>query len=103
MTTQEPPQQLSVSQLNRLAKQLLEDCFAQVSVTGELSTLSRPSSGHWDFTLKDERAQIRCAFFRNRNMRVNFQPQPGQQVVVRGKVSLYEGRGDYQLIVEHMQ
>jgi len=103
MTTQEPPQQLSVSQLNRLAKQLLEDCFAQVSVTGELSTLSRPSSGHWYFTLKDERAQIRCAFFRNRNMRVNFQPQPGQQVVVRGKVSLYEGRGDYQLIVEHMQ
>lgn len=103
MTTQESPQQLSVSQLNRLAKQLLEDCFAQVSVTGELSTLSRPSSGHWYFTLKDERAQIRCAFFRNRNMRVNFQPQPGQQVVVRGKVSLYEGRGDYQLIVEHMQ
>jgi exodeoxyribonuclease VII large subunit len=103
MTTQEPPQQLSVSQLNRLAKQLLEDCFAQVSVTGELSTLSRPSSGHWYLTLKDERAQIRCAFFRNRNMRVNFQPQPGQQVVVRGKVSLYEGRGDYQLIVEHMQ
>ena len=103
MTTQEPPQQLSVSQLNRLAKQLLEDCFAQVSVTGELSTLSRPSSGHWYFTLKDERAQIRCAFFRNRNMRVNFQPQPGQQVVIRGKVSLYEGRGDYQLIVEHMQ
>lgn len=103
MTTQETPQQLSVSQLNRLAKQLLEDCFAQVSVTGELSTLSRPSSGHWYFTLKDERAQIRCAFFRNRNMRVNFQPQPGQQVVVRGKVSLYEGRGDYQLIVEHMQ
>ncbi|WP_027872754.1 exodeoxyribonuclease VII large subunit [Spongiibacter marinus] len=103
MTTQESPQQLSVSQLNRLAKQLLEDCFAQVSVTGELSTLSRPSSGHWYFTLKDERAQIRCAFFRNRNMRVNFQPQPGLQVVVRGKVSLYEGRGDYQLIVEHMQ
>ncbi len=103
MTTQQSPQQLSVSQLNRLAKQLLEDCFAQVSVSGELSTLSRPSSGHWYFTLKDERAQIRCAFFRNRNMRMNFQPEAGQQVVVRGKVSLYEGRGDYQLIVEHMQ
>ena len=103
MTTQESPQQLSVSQLNRLAKQLLEDCFDQVSVTGELSTLSRPSSGHWYFTLKDDRAQIRCAFFRNRNMRVNFQPEPGQQVIVRGKVSLYEGRGDYQLIVEQMQ
>ena len=103
MTTQQSPQQLSVSQLNRLAKQLLEDCFSQVSVSGELSTLSRPSSGHWYFTLKDDRAQIRCAFFRNRNMRVNFQPQPGQQVLVRGKVSLYEGRGDYQLIVDGMQ
>ena len=103
MTTQEPPQTLSVSQLNGLAKQLLEDCFAQVNVSGELSTLSRPSSGHWYFTLKDERAQIRCAFFKGRNARVNFAPEPGQQVNVRGKVSLYEGRGDYQLIVDSMQ
>jgi exodeoxyribonuclease VII large subunit len=103
MTTQEPPQTLSVSQLNGLAKQLLEDCFAQVTVSGELSTLSRPSSGHWYFTLKDDRAQIRCAFFKGRNMRVSFNPEPGQQVTVRGKVSLYEGRGDYQLIVDSMQ
>ncbi|WP_339674799.1 exodeoxyribonuclease VII large subunit [uncultured Zhongshania sp.] len=103
MTTQEPPQTLSVSQLNGLAKQLLEDCFAQVNVTGELSTLSRPSSGHWYFTLKDDRAQIRCAFFKGKNMRVNFSPEPGKQVSVRGKVSLYEGRGDYQLIVDSMQ
>ena len=103
MTTQEPPQTLSVSQLNGLAKQLLEDCFAQVNVTGELSTLSRPSSGHWHFTLKDDRAQIRCAFFKGKNMRVNFSPEPGKQVSVRGKVSLYEGRGDYQLIVDSMQ
>jgi len=103
MTTQEPPQTLSVSQLNGLAKQLLEDCFAQVNVTGELSTLSRPSSGHWYFTLKDDRAQIRCAFFKGKNMRVNFNPEPGQQVSVRGKVSLYEGRGDYQLIIDSMQ
>ncbi|MFT7406350.1 exodeoxyribonuclease VII large subunit [Zhongshania sp.] len=103
MNTQEPPQTLSVSQLNGLAKQLLEDCFAQVTVSGELSTLSRPSSGHWYFTLKDDRAQIRCAFFKGRNARVNFSPEPGQQVNVRGKVSLYEGRGDYQLIVESMQ
>ncbi len=103
MTTQEPPQSLTVSQLNGLAKQLLEDCFAQVNVTGELSTLSRPSSGHWYFTLKDDRAQIRCAFFKGKNMRVNFNPEPGQQVSVRGKVSLYEGRGDYQLIVDSMQ
>ncbi|CAA0090043.1 Exodeoxyribonuclease 7 large subunit [Zhongshania aliphaticivorans] len=103
MTIQEPPQTLSVSQLNGLAKQLLEDCFAQVTVSGELSTLSRPSSGHWYFTLKDNRAQIRCAFFKGRNSRVSFSPQPGQQVNVRGKVSLYEGRGDYQLIVDSMQ
>ncbi|MFT6164950.1 MAG: exodeoxyribonuclease VII large subunit [Zhongshania aliphaticivorans] len=103
MTTQETPQSLTVSQLNGLAKQLLEDCFAQVNVTGELSTLSRPSSGHWYFTLKDDRAQIRCAFFKGKNMRVNFTPEPGQQVSVRGKVSLYEGRGDYQLIVDSMQ
>ncbi|AKH69548.1 Exodeoxyribonuclease VII large subunit [Spongiibacter sp. IMCC21906] len=102
MNSATPPDTLSVSQLNRLAKQLLEDCFAQVQVSGELSTLSRPSSGHWYFTLKDQRAQIRCAFFKNRNMRVNFQPEPGQQVTVRGKVSLYEGRGDYQLIVDSM-
>lgn len=103
MTTPDSKQQLSVSQLNRLAKQLLEDCFAEVAVTGEISTLSRPSSGHWYFTLKDQQAQIRCAFFRNRNMRVNFRPEAGQQVIVHGKVSLYEGRGDYQLIVDAMQ
>ncbi|WP_373090261.1 exodeoxyribonuclease VII large subunit [Zhongshania sp.] len=103
MTTQEPPQTLTVSQLNGLAKQLLEDCFAQVNVAGELSTLSRPSSGHWYFTLKDDRAQIRCAFFKGKNIRVNFTPEPGQQISVRGKVSLYEGRGDYQLIVDSMQ
>jgi exodeoxyribonuclease VII large subunit len=65
--------------------------------------LSRPSSGHWYFTLKDDRAQIRCAFFKGKNMRVNFNPEPGQQVSVRGKVSLYEGRGDYQLIIDSMQ
>lgn len=103
MDTPTPQDTLSVTQLNRLAKQLLEDCFAQVKVSGELSTLSRPSSGHWYFTLKDDRAQIRCAFFRGRNMRVRFQPEVGQQVTVTGKVSLYEGRGDYQLIVDEMQ
>lgn len=98
-----PNENLSVSQLNRLAKQLLEDCFSRVQVVGELSNLSRPSSGHWYFTLKDERAQIRCAMFRSRNMAVRFQPQVGQQLLLTGKVSLYEGRGDYQLIVDTMQ
>ena len=103
MQTPSPTDVLSVAQLNRLAKQLLEDCFAHVSVTGEISNLARPGSGHWYFTLKDDRAQIRCAMFKGRNFAVRFQPQAGQQVQVSGKVSLYEGRGDYQLIVDTMQ
>lgn len=103
MQTPSPNDILSVGQLNRLAKQLLEDCFPQVSVVGELSNFARPSSGHWYFTLKDERAQIRCAMFKGRNFGVRFQPEPGQQVQISGKVSLYEGRGDYQMIVDSMQ
>lgn len=103
MTNLPQPQTLSVSQLNRMAKGMLEECFGNIAVSGEISTLSRPSSGHWYFTLKDERAQIRCAFFRGKNMRCRIQPEAGQQVVVRGQVSLYEGRGDYQLIVNQME
>ncbi|MBB3045871.1 exodeoxyribonuclease VII large subunit [Litorivivens lipolytica] len=103
MQTPSPSDVLSVGQLNRLAKQLLEDCFAHVTVSGEISNLARPGSGHWYFTLKDDRAQIRCAMFKGRNFAVRFQPQAGQQVQVTGKVSLYEGRGDYQLIVDTMQ
>ena len=72
-------------------------------VEGELSNLARPSSGHWYFTLKDDNAQIRCAMFRNRNRGVQFRPENGEQLLVRGRVSLYENRGDYQLIVEHME
>lgn len=103
MQTPSPNDILSVGQLNRLAKQLLEDCFPQVSVVGELSNLAKPSSGHWYFTLKDERAQIRCAMFKGRNFVVRFQPEAGQQVQISGKVSLFEGRGDYQMIVDSMQ
>ncbi len=103
MQTPSPNDILSVGQLNRLAKQLLEDCFSRVTVVGELSNLARPSSGHWYFTLKDDRAQIRCAMFKGRNFAVGFEPQAGQQVQISGKVSLYEGRGDYQLIVDSMQ
>ncbi|MEO0443796.1 MAG: exodeoxyribonuclease VII large subunit [Pseudomonadota bacterium] len=93
---------LSVSQLNRKAKQLLETHLPLIWVSGELSNLAQPGSGHWYFSLKDENAQVRCAMFRNANARVRWQPQSGQQVLVRARVSLYEGRGDYQLIVEHM-
>src|SRR5690554_997535 len=94
---------LSVSQLNRRAKQLLETHLPLLWVEGELSNVSQPSSGHWYFTLKDAQAQVRCAMFRNRNQLVRFIPQQGQQVLIRARVSLYEGRGDYQLIAEHLE
>jgi exodeoxyribonuclease VII large subunit len=94
---------ISVSQLNRRAKQLLETHLPLLWIEGELSNVSQPSSGHWYFTLKDDQAQVRCAMFRNRNMMVRFKPQQGQQVLLRARVSLYEGRGDYQLIAEHME
>ena len=94
---------LSVSDLNREARFLLEDNFPSVLVEGEISNIAMPASGHWYLTLKDESAQIRCAMFRNRNMRVRFRPADGMQVLVKGKVSLYEGRGDFQLILEQME
>jgi exodeoxyribonuclease VII large subunit len=104
MLNEQPQREiLSVSQLNRRSRQLLETHLPLLWVEGEISNFSRPSSGHWYFTLKDAQAQIRCAMFRNRNMRVRQAPQQGQQVLVRARVSLYEGRGDYQLIVEHME
>jgi len=94
---------LTVSELNRRAKQLLETHLPLIWVEGEISNKARPSSGHWYFTLKDERAQVRCAMFRGRNQQVRFEPRQGQQVLLRARVSLYENRGDYQLIVEHME
>lgn len=93
----------TVSQLNQRAKQLLEITFSSVKVEGEISNLSRPSSGHWYFTLKDKGAQVRCAMFRSRTAQIKFQPKEGDQIIVRGKVSLYENRGDYQLIVDAMK
>lgn len=97
------PSILSVSQLNRAAKEALEFSLAMVWVEGELTNFSRPSSGHWYFTLKDAKAQVRCAMFKGRNFAVRFKPENGSKVLVRAGVSLYEGRGDYQLIVEHME
>lgn len=94
---------LTVSELNRQVKQLLEASFLQIWVEGELTSFSKPSSGHWYFTLKDNKAQIRCAMFKGHNQRLRFIPKEGDKVVVRTKVSLYEGRGDYQLIVESME
>ena len=93
----------SVSRLNREVRVLLEQGFARVWLEGELSNIARPSSGHIYFTLKDARAQIRAAMFRNRGQLLRFTPEEGMQVLVRAKVSLYEPRGDYQLIVEHLE
>ena len=97
------PPILTVSQLNLRAKQALEGALPNVWIQGELSNLSQPSSGHWYFTLKDSRAQVRCAMFRGRNMLVRTPLKAGDQVVVNASVSLYEGRGDYQLIVDSLQ
>jgi len=94
---------LSVSQLNARARQLLEDVFPRIWVEGELSNLARPSSGHLYFSLKDDRAQIRCALFRQHASRLKVAMKDGLQVRARGRVSLYEGRGDYQLIVDSIE
>ena len=93
----------TVSRLNQTVRLLLEQEMGQVWISGEISSFSQPSSGHWYFTLKDDTAQVRCAMFRNSNRRVTFRPQHGQQVLVRANITLYEPRGDYQIIVESMQ
>lgn len=94
---------LTVSQLNGRARGLLEDVFAQVWVEGEISNLSKPASGHVYFTLKDSKAQVRCALFRQSAARVREALRDGLAVKVRGKVSLFEGRGDYQLILDSVE
>jgi len=94
---------ISVGELNRSAKAILESNFSSVSVLGEISNLAQPSSGHIYFTLKDAEGSIRCAMFKNQKMRMNFSPKDGDQCVLKGQVSLYAARGDYQLIVRHMQ
>ncbi|MFU9135823.1 exodeoxyribonuclease VII large subunit [Erwinia tasmaniensis] len=93
----------TVSRLNTTVRKLLEMEMGQVWLSAEISNFSQPSSGHWYFTLKDDGAQVRCAMFRNSNRRITFRPQNGQQVLVRATITLYEPRGDYQLIAESMQ
>ncbi|MFQ3323865.1 MAG: exodeoxyribonuclease VII large subunit [Pseudomonadales bacterium] len=93
---------MSVGQLNKRARQLLETNFKTVWVEGEISNLSKPSSGHVYFTLKDTNASVRCAMFKNRNQTLRFMPETGMQVIARAKLSIYEARGDYQLIVENI-
>ena len=94
---------ISVSELNNAAKRLLENSFNNVSVLGEISNLSKPSSGHIYFSLKDESGSIRCAMFRNANSRLQFSPKNGDKCILTGQVSIYAARGDYQLIAKSMR
>lgn len=94
---------LTVSQLNSEAKALLEGTFFQVWVEGEISNFSAPQSGHWYFSLKDDKSQVRCALFRGNQRGLGFTPKDGSHVLVRARVSLYEPRGDYQLIADFME
>jgi exodeoxyribonuclease VII large subunit len=93
----------TVSRLNREVRMLLDAGLPALWLEGELSNFSAPTSGHWYFSLKDRDAQLRCAMFRTRNLGVGFRPKDGQHLRVRGRVSLYEPRGDYQMIVETME
>ncbi|MBB4726205.1 exodeoxyribonuclease VII large subunit [Xanthomonas arboricola] len=94
---------LTPSQLNTLARDLLEGSFPLVWVEAELSSVTRPSSGHLYFTLKDARAQIRCAMFKPKSTWLKFQPREGLRVLARGRLTLYEARGDYQLVLDQME
>ncbi|HEB92624.1 MAG TPA: exodeoxyribonuclease VII large subunit [Gammaproteobacteria bacterium] len=93
----------SIARLNREARALLEGNFPLLWVEGEISNLARPASGHIYFSLKDEQAQVRCAMFKMRRRQLSFPPKNGSAVLARVRVSLYEARGDYQLIVEHLE
>ncbi|MFW5443705.1 MAG: exodeoxyribonuclease VII large subunit [Methylococcaceae bacterium] len=93
----------SVSELNRETKHLLSEHFYFIKVEGEISNLSTPSSGHIYFTLKDQKAQVRCAMFKSQQRRLGFKPTNGTRVILSAQVSLYEARGDYQLIADNMQ
>jgi exodeoxyribonuclease VII large subunit len=93
----------TVSRLNKEVRALLERGLGVLWVEGELSNFSQPSSGHWYFSLKDRESQVRCAMFRLKNASLGFTPKAGQQVIARGRVSLYEPRGEYQLIVDHLE
>ncbi|MFK5915464.1 MAG: exodeoxyribonuclease VII large subunit [Woeseiaceae bacterium] len=93
----------SVSRLNREVRTILETGFPLLWIEAELSNFARPASGHWYFSLKDKAAQVKCAMFKNKNQLVKVLPENGKQVLVRARIGLYEPRGDYQLLIEHME
>ncbi|WP_420820411.1 exodeoxyribonuclease VII large subunit [Pseudomethylobacillus aquaticus] len=96
-------QVLTVSELNRLAREVLERSIPLFWVSGEVSNFTRAASGHWYFSLKDQGAQVRCVMFRGRNSYLDWQPREGDKVEARALVTLYEARGDFQLTVESLQ
>ncbi len=93
----------TISRLNREVRRVLEDVFPPIWVQGELTNLAKPASGHLYFTLKDNAAQVRCAMFKNRQSGIRFTPENGMQVMARANIGLYEGRGEYQLIIESLE
>lgn len=93
----------NVTRLNREVRAVLEGSFPAIWVAGEISNLAQPASGHIYFSLKDETSQVRCAMFRNRRQAIRFKPENGMSILIRANVSLYENRGEFQLIVEHME
>jgi len=99
----EQPPVLTPSQLNTLARDLLESAFPLVWIEGELGNVTRPGSGHLYFTLKDARAQVRCAMFKPKSQWLKFVPREGLKVLGRGRLTLYEARGDYQLVFDHLE
>jgi exodeoxyribonuclease VII large subunit len=94
---------ITVSQLNNHVKGLLEASFSIIWIEGEISNFACPSSGHWYFSLKDENAQVRCAMFKGRNSNIKFFPSDGQHVLLRAKATLYPNRGEFQLVVDHIE
>lgn len=99
----EQPQAITVGALTAQIRDALEVEFCDVFVEGEISNFKKHSSGHWYFTLKDQQAQLKCAFFRNQNLYIRFRPQDGIKVRVRGRISVYDPRGEYQLIISSME
>ena len=94
---------LTPTGLNRLVRDLLEDSLPLIWIEGELSNVARPASGHLYFTLKDSQAQVRCAMFKPKSSWLKFRPADGLQVLMRARVGFYEPRGEFQLIVDHME
>lgn len=103
MESSTPQNVFTPSQLNTLARDMLEGAFPSIWVEGELGNVARPSSGHLYFNLKDARAQVRCAMFKPKSTWLRFQPREGLRVLARGRATLYEARGEYQLVLDHME